>query len=158
MQIWRCAGAPSGHTEKWREGERERSIFSFHFHPGGSCGSPSCRHSRVCVPQLGTSLCHCEGPRAAQVSHQNNRFRLQLAQLHFFKNYFFTPSLLCLLVCLGENVQLPWMYAQSRSSRKDKCFACAVVLMGEQTSNNQFSSKVNNFYASDRKDEKHTSF
>lgn len=126
MQIWRCAGAPSGHTEKWREGERERSIFSFHFHPGGSCGSPSCRHSRVCVPQLGTSLCHCEGPRAAQVSHQNNRFRLQLAQLHFFKNYFFYPQPSVLAGLPGRKcaASLDVCTVQVQQKRQMLCLCC----------------------------------
>lgn len=54
------------------------------------------------------------------------------AQLLFSKLifYFIIPRLLRLLVCLREKVQLPWLRAPCW---KDKCFACALVLMGEQT-------------------------
>lgn len=139
---------------------RERNIFCFHFQPGGSCG----RHSRDGCSSAGHIPGCLRRPWLSRESRSSTGFtpkdqvQASGSRVCFFFIIFFTPRLLYLLVCLGEKVQLSWMCARPRSKGKDRCFACAVVLMGEQTSNNQFSSKVNNFYASDRKDEKHTSF
>lgn len=112
MQIWRCTGDPPGHAQKEREGGK-RSIFCFHFQPGGSCGGPSCRHSRDVCSSTGQSLVPKERATVERVQEQHS-FHTKITDSAlsehsyiFFIIIFFTPRLLCLLVCLGEKVQLP---------------------------------------------------
>lgn len=64
------------HKSRGREGQ-EHLLFSFPAREG-SCGRPSCRHSRDVCPQLGTSLVPKEIPAIERVQEQH-RFHTKIA-------------------------------------------------------------------------------